>query len=82
MYWVKVRIAWTGYCATSKYNYFVTNKQLTCLRFCGRSRPKETMYSVTNEMLVTFRSNYSENWPERRRGFKASFEAGRSSFTT
>ena len=66
----------------SKYNNLLMYKQFTCFRFCGRSRPKEALISETNEMMVTFRSNLSIQLPEERRGFKASFVAGRSSFTT
>ena len=67
----------------NKFNYFFFKQTQTLYisRFCGRSRPKEVLISETNDMMVTFRSNYMEFMPEEdRHGFKASFVAGRSLF--
>ena len=66
----------------NKFSNFLFNQTQTVYisRFCGRSRPKEVLISETNDMMVTFRSNYMAYLPEDRRGFKASFVAGRSLF--
>ena len=66
---------------TNAITFLLSKPTVTFLfRFCGSSHPNETIKSETTVMMITFRSNYSKVWKKRRRGFKASFVAGRSSF--
>jgi len=51
---------------------------ICCCRFCCYDRPTATLTSESNEMMIIFKSNFSNDYLITQRGFQAVVTAGMS----
>ena len=63
-------------CHSKRLHVSIINAHLV-FRLCGYTLPTETFTSKTDEMMIVFRTNWTVPWSTAKRGFKASFVAGK-----